>query len=103
MPKSGGSRYGCRDFVYRLLKGLAGYLDLVIDDQEVVIIRRRGARDVAMIPADELSSLTETAHLLRSPNNAQRLMQSLKEVERGGGDVTTVEEVRHSVGMDKER
>jgi antitoxin YefM len=32
-----------------------------------VVVRRRGARDVAIIAADELSSLTETAHLLRSP------------------------------------
>jgi prevent-host-death family protein len=48
-----------------LRAGLSGYLDRVTDDREVVIIRRRGARDVAMVPADELSSLMETAYLLR--------------------------------------
>jgi antitoxin YefM len=50
-----------------LRERLAGFLDQVTDDREVVIVRRRGARDVAIISADELSSLMETAHLLRSP------------------------------------
>jgi len=86
-----------------LRENLASFLDSVVDDREVLLVRRRGARDVAIIPADELAGLIETAHLLRSPKNAERLMQAMQEVERGGGDVTTVEEVRHSVGMDKER
>ena len=84
-----------------LREGLAGYLDRVTDDREVVIVRRRGARDVAIIHADELASLMETARLLRSPRNAERLKQSLQEMERGGGEVMTVEELRRSVGLDK--
>jgi antitoxin YefM len=84
-----------------LREKLAGYLDQVTDDREVVIVRRRGARDVAMVPADELSSLMETAHLLRSPKNAQRLFESLRELEQGRGEVMTLEELRHSVGLDK--
>ena len=90
------------DTTYTALReGLAGFLDRVTNDQEVVIIRRRGARDVALIPADELSSLMETAHLLRSPKNAQRLFESLREVERGAGEVMTLEALRCSVGLDK--
>jgi len=46
-----------------LRAGLAGFLDQVTDDREVIFVRRRGARDVAILPADELSSLLETAHL----------------------------------------
>jgi len=45
----------------------------VTDDREIVIVRRRGARDVALVSADELTSLMETAHLLPSPRNAERL------------------------------
>lgn len=52
-------------------------LDRAADDREVVIVRRRSGGDVAMIAADELSSLLETAHLLRSPANAQRLLTAL--------------------------
>ena len=84
-----------------LRAGLAGFLDQVTDDREVVFVRRRGARDVAILPADELSSLMETAHLLRSPKNAQRLTESLRELERGGGEVVTLEELRRSVGLEK--
>jgi antitoxin YefM len=85
-----------------LRAGLAGFLDQVTDDREVVIVRRRGARDVAIIPADELSSLMETAHLLRSPKNAERLLESLSELERGGGEVVYLDELRRSVGLGKE-
>jgi antitoxin YefM len=84
-----------------LRKKLAGFLDQVTDDREVVIVRRRGARDVALVPADELSSLMETAYLLRSPKNAERLFESLRELERGGGEVLTVDELRRTVGLEK--
>jgi len=82
-----------------LREKLAGFLDQVVDDREVVIVRRRGARDVAILPADELSSLMETAHLLRSPKNAERLLASLRELDEGGGAVVSVEELRESVGL----
>ena len=60
-----------------LRQNLASVLDQVVDQQETVIVRRRGARDVALIPAGELSGLIETAHLLRSPRNARRLLAAL--------------------------
>jgi antitoxin YefM len=84
-----------------LREKLAGFLDQVTDDREVVIVRRRGARDVAILPADELSSLMETAHLLRSPKNAERLFEAMRELDQGNGEVMTVDELRHSVGLDK--
>lgn len=42
-----------------------------------MIIKRRDGEDVALIAADELSSLIETAYLLRSRANAQRLLDAL--------------------------
>jgi antitoxin YefM len=83
-----------------LRERLAGFLDQVTDDREVVVVRRRGARDVALIAADELSSLLETAHLLSSPKNAERLFESLRELDRGGGEVMSLDELRRSVGLD---
>ncbi len=56
---------------------LAKLLDETTENREIVIIRRRGKEDVALIAADELSSLVETAYLLRSPANAQRLLSAL--------------------------
>lgn len=56
---------------------LARLLDRAAEDRETVIITRRGGQSVAMIAAEELSSLQETAHLLRSPKNAERLLRAL--------------------------
>jgi antitoxin YefM len=86
-----------------LRANLASYLDRVVDDREVVVVKRRGARDVAIIAADELAGLEETAYLLRSPANARRLRNSLRELEQGGGKRMTVEELRRSVGLKKSR
>ena len=55
----------------------ASLCDSVIHDRDSVIIRRRGAEDVALVSAAELRSLEETAHLLRSPRNAARLLAAL--------------------------
>ena len=64
-----------------LRENLASLLDRVVDEQETVIVRRRGARDVALVPARELAGLIETAHLLRSPRNARRLLAALGRAE----------------------
>jgi antitoxin YefM len=82
-----------------LREKLAFYLDRVTDDREVVVVRRRGARDVAIVSADELSSLTETAYLLRSPKNAARLLGALRRAENGEGKAETLDELRKSVGL----
>jgi antitoxin YefM len=66
-----------------LRENLASILDEVVDQQETVIVRRKGARDVALIPATELAGLIETAHLLRSPRNAQRLLSALRRSKAG--------------------
>jgi antitoxin YefM len=85
-----------------LRENLAAVLDRVIDDQEVVIVRRRGAKDVALIPADELNSLLETAHLLHSPRNARRLKESIQEARQGKGRRMSLKKLREAVGLDAE-
>ncbi len=77
-----------------LRDNLATILDRVVEDQEVVIVRRKGARDVAMVPASELAGLIETAHLLRSPRNARRLLGALRRAEQGKGRPSSVAELR---------
>jgi antitoxin YefM len=56
---------------------LKSLMDRAVEDREVIVVRRRSGGDVAMIAADELESLVETAHLLRSPANAERLLAAL--------------------------
>jgi antitoxin YefM len=86
-----------------LRERLASVLDQVANDHEVVIVRRRGAKDVALIPADELAGLLETAHLLRSPRNAKRLMSALDNARRGKGKKMSLEQLRREVGLDTTR
>ncbi len=64
-----------------LRERLASVLDQVANDHAVVIVRRH-AKDVALVPAEELTSLLETAHLLRSPKNAQCLLAALQRATR---------------------
>jgi len=78
----------------------ASLIDEVTKNREVVIIQRRGSEDVAMISADELSGLLETAHLLRSPNNTQRLLSALDRVRKGIGTPQTIDELRSEVGFE---
>jgi antitoxin YefM len=73
---------------------LASLLDRAADDRETVVIRRRGKSDVALIAADELAGLVETAYLLRSPKNAQRLLRAMRRAEKGGAAPRPLEEVR---------
>jgi antitoxin YefM len=78
---------------------LASLLDQVTKNREVVIIQRRGCEDVAMITADELAGILETAHLLRSPQNAKRLLTALDRVRKGTGTPQTIDELRNEVGL----
>ena len=80
--------------------GFAKLLDLVNHDREVVVIQRRGEEDVAMIAASELESLMETAYLLRSPANAERLLSALGHALKGEGSATSLETLRSEVKLE---
>ena len=86
-----------------LRQRLASVLNQVAEDQEVVIVRRRNAKDVALVPAEELAGLMETAHLLRSPANARRLMTALRRAEGRVGKPETVERLRREMGLGNNR
>ena len=79
----------------------AGLCDEVTNNREIVIIGRRSGDNVAMIAADELESLMETAHLMRSPKNAQRLLASLERALRGEGEPEAPETLRKDMGLEK--
>lgn len=80
---------------------LATLFDKVTADREIVIVQRRGEEDVALISATELSSLMETAHLLRSPKNAERLQTALARAQQRITVPQTASELRHEVGLDQ--
>lgn len=79
----------------------AGLCDEVTENQEIVIIRRRKGGSVAMIAADELESLMETAHLLRSPANAERLLTALDRALKREGKPSSVNKLRKDAGLEE--
>jgi antitoxin YefM len=79
---------------------LASLLDEVTKNREIVIIQRRGSEDVAMITADELAGVLETAHLIRSPKNAKRLLTALDRVRKESGTPQTIDDLRNEVGFE---
>ncbi len=79
----------------------ASLCDDVASTHDVVIIRRRGAEDVALISAGELKGIQETAHLLRSPRNAKRLMAALLRAKMWKGKSRTVRELRKELNFEE--
>ncbi len=71
-----------------------------IENREVIMINRRGAEDVALVAADELSSLLETAHLLRSPRNARRLLAALERAKARKGRPEPLTKLRRELGLE---
>lgn len=60
-------------------------LNAVVDDREEVVITRAGHEPVVIVSLDDYESLKETAYLLRSPENARRLLASIERLEGGEG------------------
>ena len=78
---------------------LAALMDQVTDTREPVLIRRRGKEPVALIAADELAGWLETAHLMRSPKNARRLLEAGRRVAAGEGEAIDVDDLRQRLGL----
>jgi len=78
----------------------ASLCDEVIENQEIVLIRRRKGSNVAMIAADELQSLVESAHLMRSPKNAERLFSALERALKGSETASSLKVLRSEVGLE---
>lgn len=63
-------------------KNLFPLIEQVNNDRTPLEINsRRG--DAVLISRDEYEALEETAHLLRSPANARRLLESLVQAQQG--------------------
>ena len=71
-------------------ENLAGTMDRVSEDRAPVIITRNRDQAVVMLSLEEYEALEETAHLLRSPANARRLLESIQSLEAGKGKVRTI-------------
>ena len=68
-----------------LRANLARSMDQVWDDREPMIVTRQGGRSVVILSLEDYEALDETAYLMRSPENARRLTESIKQLEAGHG------------------
>lgn len=66
-------------------QNLAQTMKDICNDHEPVIITSKRDKAVVMISLDDYKSMEETTYLLRSPENARRLLEAIHEVESGGG------------------
>lgn len=81
---------------------LSSLMEQVVSSREPVYITRRGSEEVALISAEELSSIIETVHLLRSPENARRLLIALNRAYEEDLPTSSLEELRQELGIEQE-
>ena len=87
-------------------QNLAKLLDRIANENTIALITRKGHPDMAIVRADELSSILETLHLLRSPVNAEKLNQALqRSLQRDSEPVITSEstaDLCQELGIERE-
>ena len=62
---------------------LAGTLDKVNDNHKPVLITRQNGKPAVVMSLDDFQAYEETAYLMASPKNAERLNQAIGEIEAG--------------------
>jgi antitoxin YefM len=77
-------------------------LDRVVNDREIIYIKSQNGENVALIAADELQSLLETMHLLRSPKNAERLLNAISRARTNPESSQAPDDLRKELGLVKE-
>lgn len=64
---------------------LARTMDRVCDDHEAIIITRNGEQSVVLLSLEDYMALEETAYLLRTPENAKRILAATTQLNAGAG------------------
>ncbi|WP_374242895.1 type II toxin-antitoxin system Phd/YefM family antitoxin [Zoogloea sp.] len=64
---------------------LARTMDRVCNDHEALIITRNGEQSVVMLSLEDYKALEETAYLLRTPENARRILAATAQLNAGTG------------------
>lgn len=66
-------------------------MDKVCEDHAPIIITRNRDQAVVMMSLEDFEALEETAHLLKSPKNAKRIMSAISQLEAGKGVIRKVD------------
>ncbi|HPQ27523.1 MAG TPA: type II toxin-antitoxin system prevent-host-death family antitoxin [Desulfobacteraceae bacterium] len=66
-------------------KNMAKTIDRVNDNHYPVLITRQNGRTAVLLSLEDFKSYEETAYLMKSPRNAERLNDAIAELETGKG------------------
>lgn len=66
-------------------QNLAKTMEKVCNDRSPVIVTRKSSNAVVIMSLEDYEALEETAYLLRSPQNAKRLLESIAQIENRQG------------------
>jgi antitoxin YefM len=66
-------------------KDLAKTINRVNDDHCPILITRQKGRPAILLSLDDYNSYEETAYLMKSPKNAERLNKAIYELKAGKG------------------
>ena len=72
-------------------ENLASMMDKVCEDHAPIVITRMRNQAVVMLSLEDYEALEETAHLLRGPANAKRLLEAIHSLEGGKGRVRKID------------
>lgn len=64
---------------------LARVMDRVCENHEPLVITRQGRQSVVLLSLNDYEAMEETAYLMRSPENARRLVSAIADLEKGRG------------------
>ena len=65
---------------------LKSFLDKVLTEHSPLFVTRANGEDVVVISKSDYESMQETFYLLKSPRNAARLLDGIKEFDSGQGE-----------------
>lgn len=66
-------------------KNLATIIDQVNENYNPILITRQKGKPAVIMSLDDFNSFEETAYLMKSPKNAERLNAAIAELEDGNG------------------
>lgn len=81
-----------------LRANLKSALDRAVDDHEVITVKRAKGGDAVLLSKEDYEALAETAYLLRSPNNAARLLKALKRPKKSRKTLNSVAALKDALG-----
>lgn len=64
---------------------LAKVMERVCENHEPILVTRQGGESVVILSLADFESMDETAYLMRSPENARQLTESIAQLNAGKG------------------